>query len=475
MSGILEMESLKKSLNRLQYIALIAGVYFVAAKIGLNFTVYHSSTPVWPCSGIALAALLILGYEFWPGIFLGAFLINLTITGNPLSSFGIAVGNSLEALVGAYLVFRYANGVESMKRSQDIFKLALIALLCSAIAATVGVRSLVGTGAIPPIPKAYDPVWLTWWGGDALGIIVFAPLLLVWRTSPSVEWKMKTVLEGAGLVACLVTISLVVFGGVLLPIPSNYPLEYLCVPFLIWAALRFGPREASVSIAILSAIAIWGTWQQHGPFSRVHAIDFLDGRTESMLQMQTFLGVGTIMTLVLAAEVAERRRSERDARFMSVSDRLTGLGNYRRLIDSLETEIVRSERMQRPFVFVLMDLDGLKQINDIHGHPEGNRALCRVSNVLKLNCRSIDTAARFGGDEFALILPESGIEFGHRIAERIRNRLANDGEFPVLSISIGLSVWTEGATADSLIQVADRALYENKHGHHKHIAVSKRV
>jgi diguanylate cyclase (GGDEF)-like protein len=129
--------------------------------------------------------------------------------------------------------------------------------------------------------------------------------------------------------------------------------------------------------------------------------------------------------------------------------------------------------MKRPFVFVLMDLDGLKQINDVHGHAEGNRALCRVSNVLQLNCRNIDTPTRFGGDEFALILPESGIEFGYRIAERIRDRLANDGEYPVLSISIGLSVWQEGATVDSLIGEADRALYEMKHENRKGIAISK--
>jgi diguanylate cyclase (GGDEF)-like protein len=176
--------------------------------------------------------------------------------------------------------------------------------------------------------------------------------------------------------------------------------------------------------------------------------------------------------LVFASEVAERRRSELEARLLSVSDRLTGLGNYRKLIDSLETEITRSERMKRPFVFVLMDLDRLKQINDVYGHPVGNRALCRVADVLRLHCRSIDIPARFGGDEFALVLPEAGIEFGHRIAERICDRLSSDGEFPSLSISIGLSVWSEGATADSLIQEADRTLYETKHVH-KGIAFSK--
>src|SRR5215813_12579783 len=183
------MESLKRSLNRLPYIAIIAAIYFIAARIGLNFTDYKNSTPVWPCSGIALAALLIFGYEVWPGIFLGAFFVNLNVSADPISSLGIAVGNSLEAVVGSYLMIRFANGVNAMKRSQDVFKLALIAVVCSAIAATAGVRSLVGSGVLHPIPDEYNPVWFTWWLGDVIGIIVFAPLLLLWKTSPAVEWK----------------------------------------------------------------------------------------------------------------------------------------------------------------------------------------------------------------------------------------------------------------------------------------------
>jgi len=180
--------------------------------------------------------------------------------------------------------------------------------------------------------------------------------------------------------------------------------------------------------------------------------------------LQAFLAVCAMMTLVLGSEASVRRRAEREAKILAVIDRLTGLGNYRKLIDSLETEIKRSERMGRTFTFVLMDLDGLKQINDVHGHPVGNRALCRLANVLQLHSRSMDTAARYGGDEFALILPECGAELGHSIADRISERLANDGELPTQSVSIGIAVWPYNVTTvDAHLREADHELYEMKH------------
>ncbi|HET9129335.1 MAG TPA: GGDEF domain-containing protein, partial [Terriglobia bacterium] len=179
-------------------------------------------------------------------------------------------------------------------------------------------------------------------------------------------------------------------------------------------------------------------------------------------------GVAAVMTMVLASEASERRRAERDARILAGMDRLTGLGNYRKLIDTLEMEISRAERTNRTFVFVLMDLDGLKRINDAYGHPVGNRALCRLANILQLHCRSIDTPARYGGDEFAIVLPECGMEFARGVTDRLLERLANDGELPELSISIGCSVWPHnGRTVEELIREADSALYEMKHLHHR--------
>jgi len=161
--------------------------------------------------------------------------------------------------------------------------------------------------------------------------------------------------------------------------------------------------------------------------------------------------------------VAERRQVEQQLRRLSVSDPLTGIANYRQLIAVLEWEINRSERTGRPFALVFLDVDGLKDINDRHGHVAGSRALCRVARELQLSSRAMDTAARFGGDEFALVLPEIDEAEAWQAARRVSEQLTLDGETPPVSVSLGVAVYPrDGATADELLAAADRILYATK-------------
>jgi diguanylate cyclase (GGDEF)-like protein len=153
-----------------------------------------------------------------------------------------------------------------------------------------------------------------------------------------------------------------------------------------------------------------------------------------------------------------------------VSDPLTGLANYRHLTQALDAEIQRSSRTDRPFAVVLLDLDGLKKINDRYGHLIGSLALRRVAETLLGSCRGIDTAARFGGDEFALVLPETGDAAAWHVARRIADRVARDGEKPSLTISIGVAVHPrDGATLEVLMNTADRSLYDNKARHRRSV------
>jgi diguanylate cyclase (GGDEF)-like protein len=146
-----------------------------------------------------------------------------------------------------------------------------------------------------------------------------------------------------------------------------------------------------------------------------------------------------------------------------VTDPLTGLANYRRLLDALDAEIKRYGRTGRPFAVILLDLDGLKKINDMHGHLVGSRALCRLAEILRLHSREIDTAARYGGDEFILVLPETDLSEGHQVAQRITERLRNEGGEPPLSVSTGAAIYPQdGATVEELLGAADRALYKQK-------------
>jgi diguanylate cyclase (GGDEF)-like protein len=163
-------------------------------------------------------------------------------------------------------------------------------------------------------------------------------------------------------------------------------------------------------------------------------------------------------------EDATAQRAEDRLRHLVATDALTGLANYRRLSEAVESEIKRSERTARAFAVLIFDLNGMKRINDQHGHPAGNCALCRLADIFRSSCRSIDTAARYGGDEFAIVLPETGAKEADAVGRRICERLSNDHEEPRLSMSVGVAVYPEdGTTNETLFQAADRALYKIKH------------
>jgi diguanylate cyclase (GGDEF)-like protein len=307
----------------------------------------------------------------------------------------------------------------------------------------------------------YRYIWLTWWLGDGVGAIMVTPLLILWVSDPRIRWRWTRFGEMAGLVVGLLVTSGIVFCGLLFPTPRNYPLEYVCIPFLIWAALRFGQRESSLVIALLSGVAIWGTLHGFGPFA-------LGTKNESLLLLQSFMGIVAVMTLALSALAADRRRAEEQILSLAVSDPLTGLANYRRLVDVLDAEIRRFGRTNRTFAVLLLDLDGLKTINDAFGHLTGSRALCRLADVLRVHCREIDTAARYGGDEFALVIPEAGREEARQVARRIRERAMLDPGEPRISVSVGAAVYPlDGETRDGLLSAADRTLYEMKREFHR--------
>jgi len=172
---------------------------------------------------------------------------------------------------------------------------------------------------------------------------------------------------------------------------------------------------------------------------------------------------------IIAEDVTEQRASEDRLRHLAETDALTGLANYRRLSQTLESEIKRSERTARAFALLLFDLDGMKRINDSYGHSAGNRALCRLADIFRFSCRSIDMAARYGGDEFSIILPETGAKEAGAVGRRICERLSNDREKPLLSVSVGVAVYPEdGTTIETLFQAADRALYKFKQSEKTH-------
>jgi diguanylate cyclase (GGDEF)-like protein/PAS domain S-box-containing protein len=172
---------------------------------------------------------------------------------------------------------------------------------------------------------------------------------------------------------------------------------------------------------------------------------------------------GKLASLVSAFDLTARKHAEEKVQLLAVTDPLTGLGNYRRLVEALDAEVKRTGRTGRPFAVLLLDLDQLKKINDRYGHLIGSQALCRLADVLRVFCRAIDMAARYGGDEFAVILPETTASAARLVASRIQSRLAIDSLEPPISASIGMAVYPQdGETIEALLRTADRELYGMK-------------
>src|SRR6266403_3651747 len=288
--------------SKLPVIGILTVVYFIAGKFGLLLASLHASaSPVWPPAGIALAALLVLGYRAWPAIFVGAFLVNVTTAGNVATSLAIASGNTLEAVCGAWLVNRFAGGTTVFDRPQGVVKFALAAVVSTVIGPAFGVTSL-ALGGFADWANV-GAIWLTWWLGDTTGDLLIAPLIILWSVASKRRWNRREAVEAGILLLLLFILSEVVFGGWLPISARNYPIAFISGPIVIWTAFRFTQRETATGIFIVSAIAIWGTLHGFGPFV---------GETEnqSLLALQSWTAVLTITAMALSAGMAEHGRAE---------------------------------------------------------------------------------------------------------------------------------------------------------------------
>jgi PAS domain S-box-containing protein len=279
-------------------ILVLAGLYFATARLGLSLASVHTNvSPVWPPTGIAIAAVLLLGYRVWPGILLGAFLANLLTPVPVATSVAIAIGNTLEALSAGFLLrsFDFRN---SLDRARDVFKLVIAVLICTMVTATIGTLSLCLSHAARWAD--FGSLWMTWWLGDAVGGLVLAPLLLAWRTK-SRRWLPKRRDVEAVVVLLLLSLSAIATFGGPSPIAVHYyPLSRLTVPLFLWAAFRLGPGGVTLASAVLSIFAVWGTANGLGPF-------ISSTPNESLLLLQLFLGSNAVTFLFLVAVVQERR------------------------------------------------------------------------------------------------------------------------------------------------------------------------
>ena len=285
----------------------IGVIYFALAKGGLALAFIHpSATPIWPPTGVALAAVLLWGYRTWPAIFTAAVIANATTAGSVATAIAIATGNSLEAVVGAYLINRWSSGCNTFSTPNSVAKFALICfVIATPISASIGLTSLAAAGYIER--TNFANAWVTWWLGDVTGALVIAPVIVLWASSPYHAFDRKEFLETVGVLATAAAVGLIAFSPLIEQTPSRDPLGFLAILPMLWAALRRGPRDTATVALVLAGITIWGTLTGGGPFTTADL-------NVSFLPVLMFLISITVPSLLLSADVEVRKKGEESLR-----------------------------------------------------------------------------------------------------------------------------------------------------------------
>jgi PAS domain S-box-containing protein len=291
------------SSKKLIILLLVAIAYFFSGKIGLGFaTINPSASPIWAPTGIAIGVLIIAGYQVWPAIFVGALLVNFTTTHEIFTSIAIAGGNTGEALIALYLVRKTIKVNNPFLKPSHIFKFIFFVVFFSTMfSATVGTTALYIGKLVPPALAL--STWLTWWLGDIGGALVVAPAIVLWWYDRRSYRSLTRILEILLLFSLLIVPPLLVFAQILPPTLTEYPIAFIPLPILVWIAYRFGPREASFSIIILSTLVILSTVSGYGPFVRVAA-------NQSLVIVQMFMGIVFFSVMPLATASYDQKETE---------------------------------------------------------------------------------------------------------------------------------------------------------------------
>jgi diguanylate cyclase (GGDEF)-like protein len=449
-------ENLRARLAREQTMLVsLAIAYFLAGKAGLALSFGHpAATLVWPSSGIALAAFIVFGYRIWPVVFGAATVLYASTLGPVSASLALATGNTLEGLLASYLVNRFAGGRHALQSPRNVLRFSGVVLLASTtVTAPFNAIVLILSGHA--YWTDYGTLWLVLCLGSLVGMLVATPAILLNAQGFRLRLRPKLAAEGCAAIIAIAAISVLVFQKAPAEL-RGFPSELLCLPLLVWVAFRLGRRTASAALLALMAFAAYGTLHGYGPFVRSTPL-------ASLTIVQLFIAINAVITFSLAALAAEYTVAEAQLRELVVTDPLTGLPNYRRLLEVLSFEIARADRNHQELAVVFFDMDGLKDINDEHGHLVGSRAVCRFAETLRSACRTTDTAARYGGDEFVAVLSDTDYEGARLVVRRLTERLTEDVDRPSLSVSAGIAVYPrDGGTPTTLLSAADRALYAVK-------------
>jgi signal transduction histidine kinase len=408
-------------------VAVLAGAYFGAAKLGQTLRYTASVSAIWPPVGLGMAALYEFGLRWWPGIFLGELLVNgqllVESAHPPLGSIaGQQVGNMAEVIVGAWLLRRLIGPRAALDNASQVSGMLVAAGAATAISATVGTLSMFAGDVIET--SAIPSFWRTWFLGDTAGALVVLPLILTWAADPRQAWRRMRTLEGGALLAVVAVLAS-------LAVLSSAPLTYLTFPALIWAAFRFGPPGVTLCTAITAAITIGVTADRVGAFYKQP----IDNRT---LSTQLYILVAALTSLFLSAVISERRRSAEQLTEAKRRENERAVEERRRIARELHDSV-----SQALFSSVLHARAAQKVLDE-----EGGERSERVRQTL----RTIDELTKRAQSEMRRFIFEWGPEgIGDGLVSALRRHVSSIG--PDATVRVGVEGPTEALPLERLTEV----------------------
>ncbi len=477
---------------------LVAIAYAILVKFSHEFaTLSGGVASVWFPSAMTLALVFILGDRVLLGIISGsiwAISLDLLKSSPTISLFyfiliniACALGNCLQPLIAKYLITKFAAQKDIFSHIDTVLLYIAASIFSPTVSATLGITSISIAGLIPW--HSYGISWLTWWLASALAHLIFTPMILLWKNFGRSNTKINLWEIGAVLLF-LASFSWLSFG-------IRYRAEYLLLPILIWTAIRYGKFFASLLVSVVSLIAIFASVRGYGFYDKASA-------NESLLLLQSFMGVFSLTSLILSAAIEERLAVQLElkqtlanvenlviARTIELHqseallieanlelekmvniDGLTQIANRRCFNDRLELEWDRLCRDQKHLSLLLFDIDCFKLYNDYYGHQMGDDCLIAIAkSVQNILLRPADLVARYGGEEFVVILPDTDLKGAITVAEQIHFAIKklsiphqNSDVSGIVTVSLGIASLFPTSTEipSILIKQADTSLYSAK-------------